>query len=148
LYFRMVKNLIIYTLFLILLDCVFNLFINLIQDNPGSVIITSAVLRIICLAICYPIITILVYLIFRGNWRDSIFIIASISLYVLMPVIVYFLKRNNLSLIEVYLDLHLKFHLFAIIFLPYILASITCFILYKKFKNSNGQSMRMGKGLI
>jgi hypothetical protein len=65
-----------------------------------------------------------------------------------MPVIVYFLKRNNLSLIEVYLDLHLKFHLFAIIFLPYILASITCFILYKKFKNSNGQSMRMGKGLI
>src|SRR5690606_25730629 len=143
----MVKNLIIYTLFLVLLDLVFNLFVNLIQNNPGSVIITSAVLRVICLAICFPIITILIYLIFRRNWQDSIFIVASISLYALMPLIVYSYKDNNKGIGEVYLDLHSQFYLFAIIFLPYILASITCFILYKKFKNSNGLGIKMGNGL-
>lgn len=125
----MVKGLMIYTLLLTITDLLINLIINLVQNNPGAVILVSVVLRIICLFILFPSISlVLSYFVFnsKGNIKATI-IITSLIVYLLIPLIVYLLKSNNKDLLTVFLDLHLKFNLFSLIFLPYIIASIITF---------------------
>jgi len=130
----MVKGLMIYTLFLVVTDFFINLVINFIQGNPGSVIITSVIVRVICLFILFPLVGAVVFIILKDKGSNASLITTSIVVYALLPLIIYFLKSNNKSLLEVYTDLHLQFNLFSLIYLPYILASIICIILSNKLK--------------
>jgi hypothetical protein len=132
----MVKGLMIYTLLLTITDLLINLVINMVQSNPGAVILMSVVLRVICLFILFPSISlVLSYFVFngKGNIKATI-IITSLIVYLLIPLIVYLLKSNNKDLLTVFLDLHLKFNLFSLIFLPYIIASIITFYISNKFE--------------
>lgn len=124
----------IYTLFLVVTDFFINLVINFIQGNPGSVIITSVIVRVICLFILFPLVGAVVFIILKDKGSNASLITTSIVVYALLPLIIYFLKSNNKSLLEVYTDLHLQFNLFSLIYLPYILASIICIILSNKLK--------------
>lgn len=130
----MVKRLIIYTLFLVVTDFLINLVINFIQGNPGNVIITSSIVRAISLFILFPLIGTIVFIILKDKGINAALITATIIVYALFPLIIYFLKSNGKSLWEVYADLHLQLNLFALIYLPYILASIICISLSNKLK--------------
>jgi len=130
----MVKGLMIYTLFLVVTDFFINLVVNFIQGNPGSVIITSTIVRAICLFILFPLIGIIVFIIFKGKRSNAPLITTTIVVYALLPLIIHFLKSNGKSLLEVYTDLHLQFNLFALVYLPYILSSIICISLSNKLK--------------
>jgi hypothetical protein len=128
------KNLVIYTLFLVVIDFIINLVINFIQGNPGSVIVTSLIVRAICIFILFTLVGAVVFIIFKDNGSNASLITTSIVVYALLPLIIYFLKSNNKSLLEVYIDLHLQFNLFSLIYLPYILASLICILLFNKLK--------------
>lgn len=124
----------IYTLFLVVTDFLINLILNFIQGNPGSVIITSSIVRAICLFVLFPLIGIVVFIILKDKGSSAALITTTVIVYALLPLIIYFLKSNGKSLFEVYADLHLQFNLFALIYLPYILASIICISLSNKLK--------------
>lgn len=132
----MVRGLIIYTLLLTITDMCVNLIINLIQNSPGAVILMSVALRIICFFILFPSIS-LVLSCFVINSKRNIkvtIIITSLIIYCLIPLIIYYLKNNNKNLAIVFLDLHLQFNLFSVIFLPYIIASVITFYISNKFE--------------
>ncbi len=124
----------IYTLFLVLTDFLINLLINFIQGNPGSVIITSMFVRAICLFLLFPLIGFLIFIILKGKGSNASLIATTVVVYVLLSLVIYFLKNNGKSFLEVFTELHLQFNLFALIYLPYILASIICMFLSNKLK--------------
>jgi hypothetical protein len=56
----------------------------------------------------------------------------TLIIYLLIPLIIFLLKSNDSSLLTVFLDLHLKFKLFSLTLLPFIIATIiTLYISYK-----------------
>jgi hypothetical protein len=130
----MKKNLVIYTIFLVITDLLINLVINLIQGIPGIVIMTSMFVSAIYLFILFMLVGTLVIVIFNDKGFKSSLITTSIFVYALIPLFIYFLKSNNKNLLEVYIDLHIQFNLFSLIYLPYILASLICILLFNKLK--------------
>jgi hypothetical protein len=124
----------IYVLLLIVVDALLNLIINFFQGNPGSVIITSAIVRIVCLLLLFTIVGVIVFLSFKDKESNLLLIATTVIVYLLLPLIVYLLKSNEKGFIEVYLDLHLHLNLFTAIYLPYIIASVICIILSNKLK--------------
>lgn len=130
----MVKKVTIYTLFLVITDLFINLVINFIQGNPGIVIITSTVVRAICLLILFPLVGAVVFITLKKKGSNTSLITTTVIVYTLLPIIVYFLKSNSKNLWEVYIDLHLEFDLFLLIYFPYLLASIVCIFLSNKLK--------------
>jgi hypothetical protein len=130
----MIKNLVIYTIFLVITDLLINLVINLIQGIPGIVIMTSMFISAIYLFILFILVGALVIVIFKNTGFKASLITTSIFVYALIPLFIYFLKSNNKNLLEVYIDMHLQFNLFSLIYLPYILASSICILLFNKLK--------------
>lgn len=130
----MVKGLTIYTLFLVIIDLFTNLVINIIQGNPGSVMLVSLIVRAISLSILFPLVGAVVFITLKGKGSNASLIITTVIVYTLLPLIFYFLKSSSQSLWEDYRDMHLQFNLFSFIYLPYLLASIICIIISNKFK--------------
>ena len=130
----MVKNLMIYTLFLVIIDFHMNVAINFIQGNPGFVIAISVIVRLICLLLLFPLVGIIIFSSFKESAHNILLISTATIVYALVPGIFYYLKSNDSSLLEIYIDLHLNFDLFLLVCLPYILASIICIILINKLK--------------
>lgn len=128
----MIKNLMRYTLFLIAIDALVNLIINFIQGNPGGLIITSAIVRTVSIFVLFTIIGLILFNIFKGLDSIVLLVISSLIVYMIFPSIVYLLKSNNKSLLEVYRDLHTQIDLFTLICLPYIIASIVCITIRSK----------------
>lgn len=131
---RTLKNLYVYTLLLIVVDLFMNIILNLVQGNPGVVIAVSAIVRLLFLLIFFPLLGYLVFFLLKNKGHYVALFITTIVLYLILPSVVYLLKSNNKSLLEVYIELHVKSDLFVIIFLPYILASIICLIISNKIR--------------
>jgi len=130
----MLKKLAIYTLFLIGVDFFINLVINFIQHNAGSVIITSVILRAVCILVFFPFVGIVISTLVKVKGNSALLIITTLTVYALFPVVIYLLKSNNKSLPEVYIDLHVQFNLFAVVFLPYLLASVICILMSNRLR--------------
>ena len=130
----MVKNLIIYTLFLVCADFLINLVVNFIQGNPGIMIVTSVIVRAGCLFVLFPSIGGSVFVVLKGKGSNTQLIITTLIVYLLFPLIIYSLKSNDKNLLEVYLDLNLQLNLFVLIYVPYLLASVICLVLSDKLK--------------
>jgi hypothetical protein len=123
-----------YTVFLVFIDFCFNVVINLIQGNPGSVIFASSLGRAICLFVLFPVVGALVFFTIIDKWSNALLITTSILVYVLLPSIIYLLKSNGKSLLGVYGDLHLQFNLYVLIYMPYVLSSVICIVFSNKWK--------------
>lgn len=119
----MAKSLLIYTCILIVVDLFFNIVINLILDNPGGMIMISIVVRIICLAVLFSLVGLIVLSLLRHQSFLLGLGVTTVIVYLLVPIIIYFLKENDKGLWQVYLDVHIKSELFVAIYLPYLLAS-------------------------
>jgi hypothetical protein len=130
----MVKRIIIYTLFLIVADAFCTVVINLIQRGPYDIIIASIVIRAVCLGILFPIIGSGISLMVDRPETYLPILLTTIVVYFLLPAIVFILKYNNKSIFEVYIELHTQFYLFTLVFLPYLIGSTICFLLFKKVK--------------
>lgn len=128
------KSLIIYLLCLIAVDAIANVIIGLILHSPGSVILISGIVRAICIFILFAVIGTIVFSILNGRIALAGLVITTILVYILIPAIIYLLKDNNKTIVEVYVDLHSRIDLFTQFFLPYILASIICIMLVRKLK--------------
>ncbi|PRD56733.1 hypothetical protein C5749_05750 [Sphingobacterium gobiense] len=118
----MAKNLLIYTCLLIVVDLFFNVVINLIQGNPSEMIMISIVVRIIYLTVLFSLIGLIVLSLLRQQPHLLCLGVITVIVYLLVPIIIYFLKENDKGLWQVYLDLHIKQELFVAICLPYLLA--------------------------
>lgn len=121
-----------YVLFLIAIDASINLIINFIQGNPGGLIITSGILRAVSIFVLFTIVSLIVSSIFKGMNSVMLLVTSSLILYVMFPFIVYLLKSNNKSLLEVYWDLHTQIKLFTLVCLPYIIACVVCITVRSK----------------
>jgi hypothetical protein len=119
----------IYTLFLALTDLFFNILINFIQGNPGAVIIATSIVRSVCLLTLFSLVAAGVHLILKVKWSQIGLITTTLVVYAWIPLIVYCLKSNGKSILEVYADLHFRFDLYALVYLPYVLASVLCVFL-------------------
>jgi hypothetical protein len=131
---EMLKKLAIYTLFLIGVDFFVNLVVNFIQHNPGSVIITSVILRAVCILVFFPLVGIVISALVKVKGNNALLIMTTLTVYILFPVVIYFLTSNNKSLQEVYVDLHVQFDLFVVVFLPYLIASVICILIVNKLR--------------
>src|SRR6185437_2157099 len=116
-------------LFLIVIDLLANSLINLVNGN-AIIIIGSVILRAISLLILFPFISFVVLLFTKRI--NVILITTSISICLIIPLVVFFLKSNRQSLMEVYWDLFTQEYLFEAILQPYIIASLICFYLYNR----------------
>ncbi len=130
--YPILKKLFVYTLLLIVVDLFINIILNLIQGNPGIVIAGSVILRVFFLLLFFPSVGCLMFLLFKNRGHYIPLFLTTITVYLMIPSVVYLLKSNNKNLMEVYIDLHADFYMFAIIFLPYILASFICVIVSSK----------------
>lgn len=119
----MAKSLLIYTCLLIVVDLFFNIVINLILDNPGGMIMISIVVRIICLAVLFSLVGLIVLSLLRQQSFLLGLGVTTVIVYLLVPITIYFLKENDKGFWQVYLDVHIKSELFVAIYLPYLLAS-------------------------
>lgn len=131
---QLVENLFAYTLFLIVVDLFMNIILNLVQGNPGGVIAVYAIVRIFFLLIFFPLLGYLIFFLLKNKGHYIALFITTIAVYLILPSVVYLLKSNNKTLLEVYIELHVKSDLFVIIFLPYILASFICLIVSNKIR--------------
>jgi len=129
-----VKRLILYTFFLIYVDFFINIAINVILKSPGSIIVASIILRAIFLSVLLPLVGGIASFLFKKLQFRLLLIITSVVIYVLIPVVIYFLISNPLTVFEVYVDFHTSFDLFMIVFVPYILASTICIVLSKRLE--------------
>lgn len=128
------KKLFNYTIYLTLIDLAFNLIINLIQNNPFAVIFISMIIRFFFLLILFPLVGLIISKsFFKDVISDSSLVATSILIYMLIPIIIYLIKPPTESLWKIIVDLHTKFNLFAVIFLPYIFASIINLLFLKRF---------------
>lgn len=130
----MAKNLLIYTCLLIVIDLFFNVIINLVQGNPGGMIMISIFVRIICLATLFSFIGLIVLSLLRQKSLLLSLVVTNVVVYLLVPIILYFLKENDKGLWQVYVDVHIKSELFVAICLPYILASCMSLLIVGRLK--------------
>ena len=130
----MAKSLLIYTCLLIVVDLFFNIVINFVQDNPGGVIMVSIVVRLICLAIFFSLVGLIVLSLLKQQSLLLVLGVTTVIVYLLVPIIIYFLKENDKGLWQVCLDMHMKPELFVAIYLPYLLASCVCLLLIGRLK--------------
>jgi hypothetical protein len=130
----MVKNLVTYLFILLGVDMMINLFINFLQGTPGGLIMTSLVVRLVSLLLLlFPTMT-LSYILLKNKGMNALLIVSFLSVYVLIPLVIYLLKDNQKSIWEVYVETHSKMELFSLIYLPYILATATCIFFLNKTK--------------
>lgn len=130
----MVKSLVTYLFILLGVDMMINLLINFLQGNPGGLIMTSLVVRLVSLLLLlFPTMT-LSYILLKNKGMNAILIVSFLSVYVLIPLVIYLLKDNQKSIWEVYVETHFKMELFSLIYLPYILATATCIFFLNKTK--------------
>lgn len=130
----MAKSLLIYTCLLIVIDLFFNVIINLVQGNPGGMIMISIFVRIICLAVLFSLIGLIVLSLLREQSLLLSLVVTTVIVYLLVPIIIYFLKENDKGLWQVYVDVHIKSELFVTICLPYILASCVSLLIVGRLK--------------
>lgn len=123
----------VYTLLLVVVDLFVNLVVNLIQYNPGELIIISIILRAACLFALFPLIVVGIFILFKEVSSKVRLMITSLVIYVMLLSIICLPKSNNKDLFEVYVDVHSYFSLFTLILLPYILASIFCIAISNTF---------------
>jgi hypothetical protein len=126
-----------YTIILVIADLFASLVVNLIQENPEVVIVTSGVVRLSFLFVLFPTVGWIVSSFLNKGPTSLILIITSVIVYFVIPITVYLLKDNNESLLSVFVDLHSKFYLFSLVLLPYIVSSIISFILWVVFLKKN-----------
>lgn len=130
----MAKSLLIYTCLLVVVDIFFNVIINLIQGNPGGMIMISIVIRTICLAVLFSTIGLIVLNLLR---QQTLFLglgVTTAIVYLFFSIIIHFLKENDKGLWQVYLDVHTKSDLFIAICLPYLLASSVSLFIVGRLK--------------
>jgi Na+-driven multidrug efflux pump len=125
---------VVYVLFLLTIDLFFNLIVNLLQRNPGALIVASTFIRLFSLALLFPVVLIIVHGFLKNQGINIIMVVSSVIVYISIPLIIYFLKDNQKGVLEVYKDLHFDRELFVLIFIPYIIATFCCLILINKFK--------------
>jgi hypothetical protein len=128
------RDTIIYTTFLVLLDGLASIALNLLQGYPGGVLMVSIVIRFMTLIIAFPASTLLVTLCqVKGNIKVAA--LASLVTYLLIPIVIFFLKENHRSLGETFADIYTRKSLFVLIVLPFIIASIGNLILFRRLFN-------------
>lgn len=130
----MAKSLLIYTCLLIVVDLFFNIIINLVQGNPGGMIMISIVVRVICLAVLFSSVRLIVLNLLKQQSLLFGLGVTTIIVYLLVPVIIYFLKENEKGLWQVYVDVHIKSELFVANCLPYILTSCVSLLIVGRLK--------------
>ena len=94
----------------------------------------SIVVRIICLAVLFSSIGLIVLNLLK---QQSLLLglgVTTIIVYLLVPIIIYFLKENEKGVWQVYVDVHIKSELFVAICLPYILASCVSLLIVGRLK--------------
>ena len=119
---------------MIVIDLFFNITINFMQGNPGELIMILVVLRIICLALLFSSIGLIVLNVLRHQSHLLGLGVTTVIVYLLVPIIIYFLKENDKGLWQVYLDVHIKSELFVAICLPFILASCLSLLIVGRLK--------------
>lgn len=129
-----VKRLLLYTLFLIYVDFFINIAINIILKSPGSVIVASVILRAIFLSVLLPLVGGIASFLFKKLHFRLLLIITSVVICILIPVSIYSLISNPLTVFDVYVDFHTSLDLFMIVFVPYIMASTICIVLSKRLE--------------
>jgi len=94
-----VKRLLLYTLFLIYVDFFINVAINVILKSPGSVIVASVILRAIFLSVLLPLVGGIASFLFKKLHFRLLLIITSVVICILIPVSIYFLISNPLTVL-------------------------------------------------
>lgn len=94
----------------------------------------SIIVRIICLAVLFSSIGLIVLNVLRYQSRLLDLGVTTVIVYLLVPIIIYFLKENDKGLWQVYLDVHIKSELFVAICLPYLLASCVSLLIVGRLK--------------
>jgi hypothetical protein len=131
----MLKKLTSYSLLLLITDQPTSLIINFVLNSPGELILISALLRIVFIFFLFLIISLAItYFILNKKVGVKLIVITTLIVYLLIPLIIFLLKSNDSSLLTVFLDLHLKYDLFSLTLLPFIIASIITFCLSNKYK--------------
>lgn len=130
----MVKRIIIYIMFLLTIDLFVNLIVNMIQRNPSSLIAASMVLRLFVLAIMLFVVLLIIQYFLKDHTFNLVIIVSSVIVYLSLPLFIYLMKDNQKGILEVYRDLHVNGDLFAIIYIPYIIATLSCLLLFNKLK--------------
>ncbi len=100
----MVKSILIYTLFLAVIDFFINLAINLIFHEPVSVVVVSVILRAICLFMLFPFVGVMMFMLLKGMGSNMVLIFTTFLVYCVIPMVIYSLKENNKSILETYID--------------------------------------------
>lgn len=80
---------------MIVVDLFFNIIINLIQGNLGGMVMVSIVVRIICLVVLFSSIGLIVLNLLRHQSLLLRLCITTVIVYLLVPIIIYFLKEND-----------------------------------------------------
>ncbi|MBL1411082.1 hypothetical protein [Sphingobacterium faecale] len=119
----MIKSLFAYVFLLIGSDLLINVAINKAQGNPGEMIMIALIVRVVSFVVLFSLIGVLVLSLLRKQALLLALGVTSAIVYVLIPVIIYFLKESSdQSIWGVYAAIHTKSELFIAISLPYLLA--------------------------
>jgi len=118
-------------------DFLVNLAINFLQESPGSLIMGIAIVRSVYIFLFFNFSGIIIFNCTKYRAYIYPLIFTTIIVYLLIPLIIYLLKSNENSILQVYIDLHMDNYLFTVVCLPYLIASIVCIFIWLKFKIFN-----------
>jgi len=128
------RDMFVFIIFLIAIDAVVNMVVHLIQGNPWPVFITSMIIRPVAITIVYFLCLLLVSSFSISN-RITIVILAASVAYLMIPVVIFFLKSNQKSFFETFIDLHTIGKIFVAIYLPFIMSVTVNIILFRRYFN-------------
>jgi hypothetical protein len=123
---------------LIGIDLLVNVAINIAQSNPGEMIMVAMVVRMVSFVVLFSLIGVLVLSLLRNQALLLVLGVTSAIVYVLIPVIIYFLKESSdQSLLGIYAEIHTKPELFIAISLPYLLACCVSLLIVRRWGTTN-----------
>ena len=130
----MVKKILTYILFLVVVDMIISIPVNILLGN-GRIILGILITRLLCISILLLVSISAAFIFFKNYSIKFMIFIASVLTYIAIPIILYILMDNNSKkLYEIYKNAHINIDFFSIIYFPYILAAIICFFLIDRVK--------------
>jgi hypothetical protein len=125
----MLKNLLGFSILLTVIDLLITFIANILYANPGGFMIVSTIVAGISL-IFLLLITGTIWSLVIKNKSKIFIIVTMITVYFLIPVVIYLLKQSPKDLLNIYIDLHTKLFLFSVTLLPYLIACGLSFFIY------------------
>ena len=126
---RLISEVFIYALFVIIIDALFFVIVNLITGKTGGLLIALLLIRLIAIAFLFILSDILVVLIFKETKVLKYHLsIACFLTYLLLPFGISVMTA--LTYFKIYTD----WELYYMIMLPFLIASIIFYFLSVRFK--------------